>query len=154
VEAQRWGGLDLILESTASVRARLSVNDPSSAFAAACALPAASRVLFVGEPRGFGFPRDFAAPSQHDVSPLRELLERNLSPEDAAKELSRRGFTHLLINWGELGRLDHGYPVAPWRDADGLARWRRFLYWLGPPTIASGPVEVFDLGGRGASRRP
>ncbi|MFI5165825.1 MAG: hypothetical protein ACHQQS_04320 [Thermoanaerobaculales bacterium] len=154
VQVQRLGGIGLIGESAASLRGRLSVNDPRPAFIAARTLAQRSRVLFVGEPRGFGFPRDFLAPSQHDVSPLRALLEDNPSPADAAKRLMDRGYTHLLINWGELGRLVRGYPVAPWRDTVGLARWRAFLHQLGPPVIASGAVEVFSLDGRVSSGLP
>jgi hypothetical protein len=145
VQLQRWGGVALPLRDAAAVRARLVVDDPTPAFSAARALPAGARVLFVGEPRGFGFPRRFVAPSQHDVSPLRAMLVAAGGPGDVAAALRRSGFTHLLVNFGELARLAPSYPVAPWRDAGGWRRWNAFLSSLGSPVVRVGPVEVFAV---------
>jgi hypothetical protein len=144
-QLHRWGGMSLPLGLPGELRAQLVVDDPYPAFAAARALPAGAHVLFVGEPRGFLFPRRFVAPSQHDVSPLRSILESSRGPAAAAAALRRRGFTHLLVNWGELARLTPSYPVAPWRDPAGLRRWNTFIAALGPPQVAAGVVQVFVL---------
>jgi hypothetical protein len=139
------GGLGLLAGSTSAVAPRWVSNDPRPLFATASMLPAGARVLFVGEPRGFGFPRRFVAPSQHDVSPLRLVLEGDSSPSAACLDLRQRGFTHLLVNWGELARLAAGYPVAPWRDRAGWLRWNHFVASLGPPALEARGVQVFVL---------
>ncbi|HVN76957.1 MAG TPA: hypothetical protein VMT19_11605 [Thermoanaerobaculaceae bacterium] len=144
-ETVRWRALAAAFEPTTVARAELVVNDPFPAFGAARTLPGDARVLFVGEPRGFGFPRRFVAPSQHDVSPLRGVLEASRAPADACAELRRQGFTHLLVNWGELARLTGGYPVAPWRDPAGWRRWTVFVASLGPPVVDVKGVQVFLL---------
>ena len=141
------GGLGLLRGSAESIAPRWVANDPRPLFAASSALPADARVLFVGEARGFGFPRRFVAPSQHDVSPLRAILEATGSPAAACAELRRLGFTHLLVNWGELARLARGYPVAPWRDAAGRPRWSAFVAALPPPAVEANGVQVFVLPG-------
>lgn len=140
----RWGDLSLVSTSGASVRAATVVNDPFPAFAA-IHLPLDARTLFVGEPRGFGFPRRFVAPSQHDVSPLRAVLETAQNPAEAAAALRAQGYSHLLVNRGELSRLADAYPVAPWRDTAGWRRWNAFFAALGAPTVQAGGVEIFAL---------
>ncbi len=126
-------------------------NDPRPAFAAARALPRSARVLFVGEARGFGFPRRFVTPSPYDVSPLRSVLETSASPAAACARLRAMGYTDVLVNWGELSRLANGYPVAPWRDVAGWRRWTAFIAWLGPPVVEASPVQIFALPAGSAS---
>lgn len=144
-EIRQLGGLALLSGSAAAVAPQWVSNDPRQAFAAASALPADARVLFIGEPRGFGFPRPFVAPSQHDVSPVRRVLETSGSPGEACRRLRQQGLTHLLVNWGELGRLTVGYPVAPWRDPATWRRWNTFVASLGAPALEAKGVQVFVL---------
>jgi len=144
VQLGRWGGLGLAGAPGASVRAAMVVNNPFPAFAASH-LPPDACVLFVGEPRGFGFTRRFVAPSQHDISPLRGILERARGPREAAAALRGQGFTHVLVNQGELSRLAGSYPVAPWRDTAGWRRWNALLASLGPPELQVGGVQLFAL---------
>lgn len=143
-ELDRVGGIAVLMRSAAADRVWIA-NNPLPAFTAARTLPAGARVLFVGEPRGFRFPRRFVAPSQHDVSPLRAILETANGPGEAAAVLLDRGFTHLLINQGELSRLAGSYPVVPWRDPTGWRRWSAFLAALGPPELQVGGVQLFAL---------
>jgi hypothetical protein len=143
-QLQRLGGVTVAVRSAVSEQKWIPDN-PLPGFVAARALPRDARVLFVGEPRGFLFPRRFVAPSQHDVSPLRSILETSHGPAAVAAGLRRLGFTHLLVNWGELARLTPSYPVAPWRDPAGLRRWNTFITSLGPPQVAAGVVQVFVL---------
>ena len=143
-ELLRVGGPAVITQSVSTNRTWVA-NNPLPAFSAARVLPANARVLFVGEPRGLGFPRRFVAPSQHDVSPLRAILESASGPGEAAALLRHQGFTHLLVNFGELARLAPAYPVAPWRDPGGWRRWNTFVSWLGSPVVHAGPVEIFVL---------
>ncbi len=147
-EAVRWRVLWAAAGNPKAVREEMVVNDPFPAFVRARSLPERARVLFIGEPRGFGFPRPFVAPSQHDVSPLRSVLAASRSPAEACKKLRGQGFTHLLVNWGELGRLATTYPVAPWRDPRGWRRWNAFVASLGAPVVQANGVQVFVLPGQ------
>jgi hypothetical protein len=139
-----------------AVQADLVVNDPLPAYrAAAATLPADARALLVGEARGYSFPRRFVAPSQHDPSPLRPLLEHGLPPAETCRELGRAGFTHLVVNWPELGRLAAAYPATPWTDDAGRQRWRLLLAALGPPEITVSGVTMHAVGRcAGAGARP
>jgi hypothetical protein len=139
------GGRALLAAPAAELRARVVFADPLPAFAAAEALPEGARVLFVGEPRGYGFPRRFTAPSQHDPSPLTELLEEPAVANGAEERLRELGFTHLLVNSAELRRLAERYPVEPWRSPAGRERFRELLERLAPPSVAVGSVAIFPL---------
>lgn len=141
----RLGGVGLVVEEPAAVRARLVVNDPFPAFAAAAGLPEEARVLFVGEPRGFGFPRRFVAFSYYDASPLAEVAEHASNDSDLADWLIAEGFTHLLINWPELSRLAPGYPVTPWRSERGRHLFFALRARLAPPVLALSGVEIYTL---------
>lgn len=141
----RLGGVRVIGREPAAVRERLVVNDPFPAFAAAAQLPVDARVLFVGEPRGFGFPRRFVAPSYYDVSPLAEAAEEADSPRDITEWMARQGFTHMLINWSELRRLVPGYPVAPWKTDRGKNTFLALPAELAPPAVAVSGVEIYSL---------
>lgn len=143
-ELRRIGGLSVIARPS-TVDSVWVANNPLPAFLAARALPADARVLFIGEPRGLRFPRRFSMPSQHDVSPLRAILENAKAPGDVTAALRARGFTHLLVNQGELNRLAATYPVAPWRDPGGWRRWNAFVDALGAPVVDVGRVEIFAL---------
>jgi hypothetical protein len=144
-EVMRWRPLAAVSRTLANVRPEMVANNPFAAFTAAGRLSRDARVLFVGEPRGFAFPRRFVAPSQVDISPLRPILEQAHSVDEACRVLRAEGFTHLLVNWGELARLAPTYPVAPWRDLAGRSRWRTFIAFLGPPVVEANGVQVFDL---------
>ncbi|MCJ7440212.1 MAG: hypothetical protein MUO25_01335 [Thermoanaerobaculaceae bacterium] len=144
-ELRRLGGDSVLAIQPERVHRVWISNDPFPAFAAARTLPGTARVLFVGEPRGFSFPRRFVAPSQHDVSPLRAILEAAHGPEEAMATLRGQGFTHLLVNQGELARLAGSYPVAPWRGAVGWRRWSAFVSALGLPKVQVGAVQIFAL---------
>jgi hypothetical protein len=142
----RWGGAGLAVAAPASV-ASLVVNDPRPAFVASDRLlPAGARVLFVGEPRAYPFPRRFVAPSPYDVSPLRDPLERLTTAEDVRRWLVEQGFTHLLVNRAELVRLSAEYPALPWTDPDGRRRFQELLDLLEPAVVMAGEIGVFALG--------
>lgn len=129
------------------------VHNPAPAFAQSVSLPSDARVLFIGETRGFGFPRRFVAPSQHDVSPLREPLESSPSAEAALDWLIHAGFTHLLVNGGELNRLLATHPIAPFRSEAGRKKFQDLLALLGRPVIAAGDVAIFTIPGRDGPAR-
>ena len=147
-EVARLGGLELPVASAAELRCRFAPTDPVAAFTAAGALPTDARVLFIGEPRGYRFPRRFVAPSQHDVSPLRDLIEGKDDSEQVRSWLRARGFSHVLVNWGELRRLATSYPVEPWRTRLGRTRFEALLRSFGAPVVRAGVVEIYAVPAR------
>jgi len=121
-------------------------NPPFTAYSELEALlPAGSRVLLLAESRGFGFPRPFLAPSQIDPSPLRKLVEMPLKAEEIRQRLRARGITHILLNLGELRRLEQNYPVAPWESPEGEGRFWAFIQTLGPPLLSRETIRVWTL---------
>jgi hypothetical protein len=144
-------GADLT-DDAGAVYARRNVADPYPAYVACATLPADARILVVAEPRGFLLPRPFVTTSQHDPTPLREVLEAHEDASSAASELRRRGFTHLLVNTAELRRLGSDYPVLPWKDEATRDRASRLVAHLGEPVVREGPVVVYAL--QGVESRP
>src|SRR5207249_662424 len=141
----RWGGFGLALEPSTLGMADLVTNNPATVGQEAASLPSGGRVLFVGEARGFGFPTRFTAPSQHDLSPLRNPIESLPSAQEVRGWLTAQGYTHLLVNAAELRRLAPRYPIAPWRTEEGRRRFEALLETLGPPLIQRGEVAIFKL---------
>jgi hypothetical protein len=145
-QLQRLRPLSLLSLGRATAASQVLSNDPQLAFERARSLPANALVLMVAEPRGFGFPRAFVTPSQHDPSPLRPVLAASRNPQETVAKLHDRGITHILVNWGELERLKGAYPVAPWNDEVTRLRWSQLLLHLGPPAIAYRGVSIYALG--------
>ncbi len=143
----RWGGVSL-MGPASWVQERLVVNNPFPAFQKAWVLEKDARVLFVGEPRGFLFPRRFIAPSVFDEHPLVKITETASSAQEMVRLLAKEGFTHLLVNWGELHRLVPGYPCAPWRTRRGRANFLNLIRSLEPPILAAEPVAIYSLPAR------
>ncbi len=128
----------------------VSPNDPMAAFADARRLPDSARVLFVGEARGFSFPRPFTATSQHDVSPLQPIVAAAASSSEIADALKSRGISHVLINWPELRRLNPSYPVAPWHTPEEGQRWADFVRAAQPPVVERSGVQILRVPGSSA----
>lgn len=146
-QLHRFASFTMPFAPVASVYQRLVVNNPFPAFAAAKRLlPPEAKVLFVGEPRGFGFPRRFSAPSYLDEPELARVLEGTQDVSGVLTWLQKQGFTHILVNWGELERLAPGYPAEPWRTPQGRNRFLRFVGQLNPPLVQMGGVCLYSLG--------
>lgn len=107
-----------------------------------------AHVLVVGEARGFGLTVPFTITSQHDVSPVRSIVEAGADAEAIAERLLSLGFTHLIVNERELQRLGASYPVVPWRTTRGEAKWLRLLALLGHPIAATDGVHAYALTSR------
>ena len=77
-------------------------------------LPAPSRLLLVGEGKGFYFPPGTVYATAFDAHPLGELIESGAPPSWIIEQLARRGITHIWVDWGEMARLarTYGYPAA------------------------------------------
>ena len=144
IQATRTFGLVSPFQESSAVHARLVVSDPTAGFAACEALPDDARVLIIGEPRGFLFPRSFDATSQHDRPFLTDLLT-GLPPQDVTAQLNERGYSHVLFNIAEMNRLAERYPATPWRDDDGRTRFVTWTQSLGTPVVTEAPIVVYAL---------
>ena len=75
--------------------------------------PAPGKVLFLGEMRGFysRFPRE--VPSHNAPNRLLEMIKEGKKSGEAARQLTRAGFTHVLFNPEEMERMAYGNRNAP-----------------------------------------
>ena len=91
---------------------------------AAAALGEGSRVLLIGEARGFYFPAGTRYATVFDTHPLARLAAEGHSPEQILAKLRGMGITHLWVDWMGIWRLGatYGYPTEL---TDGLyRRWQ------------------------------
>ena len=136
----------LPMAPAASLPPRLVINNPFPAFAAMGPhVGEVSRALVVGDPRGFGVPFPFSVTSQCDPSPLRDAVDGASGPEDVVAWLADQGYSHLVVNHGELRRLQGGYPVSPFRTAAGERIWYAFLAMSEPAVAGSGGVMLYRV---------
>ncbi len=148
--AAEIGGVSILGDARSVYRA-VVVSDPTPAFLACGGLPPDAKLLLVCEPRGFLLPRAFETSSQHDRPRLAAVLERHASAEEAADEIRRMGFTHLLVNVREMRRLGESYPVLPWRSPEGQRRFVELTRLFGRPVVLEDEVVVYDLRGGGTA---
>ena len=144
------GGPRLLLAPRDAAARALVVNDPLPAFSAAATLPTEiwprdGKVLFVAEARGYRFPGLSLVPSQHDVSPLRDLIETSPDAVAVRARLAALGITHLLINRSEMARLARDYPVLPWSTPEGQARFQALVESCGAPIVKVGETALLAL---------
>ncbi len=135
-----WSGA----QSAEAWRQAVTVNDPVPAYRRCDALlPQNARILVVGEGRSWGCPRPHQVSSPYDGQLVQTVVESSPTAAAAAQRLHAAGFTHLLINWGEVARLGGpGYRVLRWRSPDAEARWRTLLARFTRPVVREGDVEV------------
>ncbi len=127
-------------------RHRVTVNDPAPAWRAADRLlPPKARVLIVAEGRSWGCPRAHHASSAYDTQLVQRVVERSDSAVEAIARLEDMGFSHLMVNWGELRRL-HGPPfrVLEWKDGEARQRWIG-LRAAAREVWRSGSLELLEL---------
>ncbi len=136
-------------ESAEAWRHSATVNDPLPAYRRCDAvLPKQARILVVGDGRAWGCPRPHQVSSPYDEQLVQDVVESSPTAAVAAQRLRSAGFTHLLINWGEVARLGGpGYRVLRWRSRDADARWRDFLGEFTRPVFRKGSIEVRVLAG-------
>ena len=87
-------------------------------------LPAGSRILLVGDSRGFYFPPGTRYATAFDPHPLADMLRRGLTGEKLIAELRAMGITHVWVDWREIWRLaaTYGYPAVLSRELHD--RWQ------------------------------
>ena len=75
-------------------------------------VPEQSKVLFLGEARPYYCDRDVVMATVFDRHPLEDAFADGRTPEDVWQYLQRRGITHVLVNAGELIRLQESYRFS------------------------------------------
>lgn len=80
-------------------------------FGAINALPTDSRVMLVGEARTFYLRRPFEYATVFNRHPLARAARRDPSGPALLDWLQKRGTTHLLAHWTEIGRLQATYGL-------------------------------------------
>lgn len=91
-------------------------------FAYANALPKGSRLLLIGEARGFYFPPNTVYATAFDKHPLERLIDHGIPPDEILRELRGRGITHIYVAWPEVLRLAHTYGYPAPLSADAVRR--------------------------------
>ncbi len=139
-----WGA-----EGAEAWRHSVTVNDPVPAYRQCDAvLPPQARILVVGEGRAWGCPRPHQVSSPYDEQLVQGVVESSPTAAAAAQRLRSAGFTHLLINWGEVARLGGpDYRVLRWRSRSADARWRELLGRFTRPVFRQGSIDLRALAG-------
>jgi len=145
-------GLATALRSVEEWRAAVTINDPAPVYRAATPLiSGGDRVLVVGEGRGWGCPGPYHVSSPYDRQLLETVVDVAASPADVATRLRRDGFTHLVVNWGEVRRLGGpDYRVLRVERPAQRAVLRGFLSDHTVVVWRAGDLEVRALAGPGA----
>lgn len=79
---------------------------------ALASLSKTSHILAVGEARGLYLPANVVAPVVFAHHPLMDMLRTCPDAESLTNALCEAGYTHLFINWFEIGRLHSTYHMA------------------------------------------
>lgn len=77
-----------------------------------------SRILFVGDSRGYYCERDYIANTAFDVPAFQKYFMGAKDARDMAQQLRQDGITHILLNEKELARLQQQYKSIDFRPRD------------------------------------
>jgi hypothetical protein len=128
-------------------RHRVTVDDPVPAYRR-CAgeLPAGARLLVIGDGRPWGCRLPNHVSSPYDSQLVQAVVEEAATARAAADTLRAAGFTHLLINWGEVNRLGGpDFQALAWHTPAAAARWRELLGGFTRAVFTEAGVEVRGL---------
>ncbi|MDD5132551.1 MAG: glycosyltransferase family 39 protein [bacterium] len=93
-------------------------------------IPLDSRILFVGDSRGYYCERDYIANTAFDVPTFQKYFQAAKNAAELAQYLRRDKLTHLLVNETELTRLQKQYEIFDSQPRDmKLLRdfWLRYV---------------------------
>jgi hypothetical protein len=121
-------------------------------------LPAGSRIMLVGEARGFYYPPGTIYATAFDAQPLAAMIDDGLSPSQIMERLRQMGVTHIWVNWGEIWRLAGTYGFPRSLSAELYDRWQSgrppglkifdqlgelgLSQWSGPPAMDVQPATT------------
>ncbi len=93
-------------------------------------LPSDTRVLLIGECRGYYVERKFLASSVYDKNPVVEWVKDSPDAESILLRMQKENITHILFNGPEANRLDKGYKIFYWNEKQfGIFKefWEKYL---------------------------
>lgn len=76
-------------------------------------LPLDARILMVGDSRAFYFKRQVDYCVAFNRNPFFEAVRTSATAQELLNWLSDQGYTHVLVNWSEIGRLASTYGFSP-----------------------------------------
>jgi hypothetical protein len=125
-------------------RHQVTVNDPLPAYRAAeSGLQGSARLVVVGDGRSWGCRVPHHVSSSYDLQLVQSWVEAAATADEVARAAAAEGFSHLLINWGELERLGgRDFQVLRWRSAADEQRWEVFLRQWTVPLASVPPCEL------------
>jgi hypothetical protein len=118
-------------------------------------LPEDAKVLLVGEARAFYFQRKVDYCVAFNRSPFLDLVSETDDAGRIADWLRERGYSHVLVNWGELRRLASTYGFSPYVEPgrlealfeqlsrEGVVRVRGYAH----PSSSVRYVELWEVAG-------
>ncbi len=125
-------------------RHQVTVNDPLPAYRAAeSGLHGSARLVVVGDGRSWGCRVPHHVSSSYDLQLVQAWVEAAAAADEVARTAAAEGFSHLLINWGELERLGgRDFQVLRWRSVADEQRWELFLRQWTVPLASFPPCEL------------
>jgi hypothetical protein len=79
-----------------------------------------SKILLLGESRGYYCQRDYIASTAFDVPVFQKYFKGAKDAGELAQQLSRDGITHILLNEGEFSRLQRQYNIFDFQPRDTI----------------------------------
>ncbi|UCC31127.1 MAG: hypothetical protein JSU86_02395, partial [Phycisphaerales bacterium] len=116
-------------------------------------LPLDARILMVGDSRAFYFKRQVDYCVAFNRNPFFEAVRTAATGRNLLNRLRDEGYTHILVNWSEIGRLASTYGFSPAvspeqleqtfdrLSAAGLSRLRAFPH----PQKDKRYVELYEI---------
>ncbi|MGB2987229.1 MAG: hypothetical protein WBE26_15270 [Phycisphaerae bacterium] len=83
-------------------------------------LPPDAKILLVGDAKAFYFQRDVDYCVAFNRNPFFEAVLAAETEQEVLNWLHEHGYTHVLINWSEVRRLDDTYGFSPPVEPTGL----------------------------------
>lgn len=143
VHQRPWGYLSG-RESTEAFLSRRVRGFEAARWVAAHTPEHGTRLLLLGETKGYYFARDYEPVSAYNLHPLVGWAETAADAAALARRLRELGFTHLVLDPEELARLDRRYGhFAASPEAVGVVRE---LLTNSPCVWAGSSTKIYSLG--------
>ena len=103
-----------------------------------------SRILFVGDSRGYYCERDYIANTAFDVPAFQKYFTGAKDAGDLARQLRQDGITHILLNEKELARLQQQYKSIDFQPRD-IILLKEFWRDHGRPVFYNKGVGLYEI---------
>ncbi|MFA5974717.1 MAG: glycosyltransferase family 39 protein [Elusimicrobiota bacterium] len=106
-------------------------------------LPGATRLLVVGDQRGYYYEKPTGITPVFNENPLASWANAAADAEALRDRIRAQGYSHLVVNHKEMKRLE-AYHLFPF-SAAGQRNWDHFLSRVGKRLYQDPACEVFEL---------